>query len=412
MSGSNFNKLLYQEIKRIDKIKVTKRKEKIISGFSATPSPKANIGGKYYHVFNSNDYLGLRLHPQLLKAERNTSEKFGTGPGAVRFISGTLEVHRQLESAVARFHQRDDAIVFSSAFAANLAAIFCFIKGQSKDTNLGELPLVISDELNHRSIIDGIRLSGLPGENKLVYRHLDYDHLKDILNNGRKKYKRAIVITDGIFSMLGEYPDLKKMRRIIDLYDSKYDLGVLFLVDDSHGVGAVGNNGRGVEEITGAGADLLVGTFGKAFGSDGGYVAGNRIFIDYLRESSATYIYSNSITPGTAAAALCAVKLLDRPAGKKLLRKLENNIRYFRKICLKQGLQFASDSVHPIQPLLIGDPLKARKLVDKLFDNYILTTNISYPVVPKGHDEIRIQLSAVHDRKDIDRLVKFLSLNK
>lgn len=410
MNKKKFYRLLQNEINGLDKASVAKRHEKIIEGFENNSHPKAIINGKKFLIFNSNDYLGLRHHPYLKKAEKEASEKFGTGPGAVRFISGTLQVHRQLEKAIAEFHSRDEGIVFSSAFAANMAAIYCLIAGRGKDSNLSEGVVVISDILNHRSIIDGIRLTNLPKEKRVVFAHLNIEELGKVLESNLKDNKRAIVITDGIFSMLGEYQKIKKMRQIIDYYDKKYEMGVLLIIDDSHGVGAFGEKGRGVEEIENGKGDLLVGTFGKSFGSDGGYAVGDQVLIDYLREGAATYIFSNSISPGTAGAAKRAVELVDKKEGKKLLKNLRNNIIYFKKKSRELGFSFAADSDHPIQPLLIGDPVKTKKVVDFLYGKHILVTNINFPVVPKGRDEIRIQLSAVHTLQDIDYLFKNLAL--
>ncbi|MEK7597593.1 MAG: aminotransferase class I/II-fold pyridoxal phosphate-dependent enzyme [Patescibacteria group bacterium] len=406
MSRKNFFSVLSQEIDRIDKAKTSKRFEKIIATFTKEKSPKAIIGGKKYQVFNSNDYLGLRHSLSLKKAEHQASEIFGTGPGAVRFISGSLKVHRDLEKTLALFHKKDDAMVFSSSFAANLAVLFCLIAGQNKDSLIDSNVIVISDALNHRSIIDGIRVANLPKEQRAVFRHMDPSHLKTILETNKKIYKRALVVTDGVFSMLGEYQKLKEIRVIIDKFDKEYENGVLLVVDDAHGVGIAGKTGRGVEEVEGVKADVLVGTFGKAFGADGGYVVANQMIIDYLRESAATYIYSNSIPPGTAGAAFKAIELLDKPSGKKLLKNSKENVVYFKGQMKTAGYLFAADSSHPIQPVLIGDPVKTSALVGKLFKKNIIVTNISYPVVPKGRDEIRVQISAVHTKKDIDQLVK------
>lgn len=406
MSQKNFLLVLKQETDRIDKAKTSKRFEKIIDGFTNEKSPKAIIGKEKFQVFNSNDYLGLRHHPLLKKAEREASEIFGTGPGAVRFISGSLKVHRDLEKTLAKFHKKDDVMVFSSSFATNLAVLYCLIAGQNKDSLVNNNVLVISDALNHRSIIDGIRVANLPKEQRVVFNHIDPSHLRTILETNKKIYKRALVITDGVFSMLGEYQKLKQIREIVDKYDKEYADGVLLVVDDAHGVGVAGKTGRGIEEIEGVKADVLIGTFGKAFGADGGYVAANQTIIDYLRESAATYIYSNSIPPGTAAAALKSIDLLDKPIGKKLLKDSRVNIVYFKKQMKEVGYFFAVDSSHPIQPVLIGDPAKTSELVRKLFKRNIIVTNISFPVVPKGRDEIRIQISAVHTKADIDHLIK------
>ena len=406
MSRKNFFSVLSKEIERIDKAKTSKRFEKIIDGFTKEKSPKAIINKKKYQVFNSNDYLGLRHHPLLKKAEQKASKIYGTGPGAVRFISGSLKIHRDIEKALAKFHKKDDAMVFSSSFATNLAVLYCLISGQNKDSLVDANVIVISDALNHRSIIDGIRIANLPKEQRTIFRHMDTGHLSQVLEANKNKYKRALVVTDGVFSMLGEYQKLKEIRNIIDRYDGQYENGVLLVVDDAHGVGIAGKTGRGIEEIEGVKADVLIGTFGKAFGADGGYVVASQTIIDYLRESAATYIYSNSIPPGTAGAVLKSIEILDRTVGKKLLKNSKENVAYFKKQMKKVGYQFATDSSHPIQPVLIGDPIKTSDLVGKLFKKNIIVTNISFPVVPKGRDEIRVQISAVHTKKDIDQLVK------
>jgi glycine C-acetyltransferase len=405
MSNQAFFEQLQAEVKRIDEAHTSKRQEVIIEGFELTPSPRALIGGKPYLVFNSNDYLGLRHHPSLIKAEHQATEKYGTGPGAVRFISGSLKIHRDLEKALAKFHDRDDGMIFSSAFATNMAVLFSLLKGQSRDSLVDNSVLVISDELNHRSIIDGIRLANLGKEQKAIFKHLSADHLREVLQENLGKHKRALVVTDGVFSMLGEYQDLSKIRQVINEFAHQYELGVLLVVDDAHGVGAFGKTGRGTEEMSGAESDVLVGTMGKAFGADGGYVVGPQAVIDYLRESGATYIYSNNVSPGTAAAALAAVELVDTAQGKKILTTLSSNITYFKEKMNRLGFKFATPSVHPIQAVLIGDTAKTKQLKQALFNQKILVTNINYPVVPPGKDEIRVQISAAHTRNDIDQFL-------
>lgn len=404
--NKKFLSLVTAEIKRIDAVGVTKREESIIEGFTKEQSPKAIIKGKKYGIFNSNDYLGLRFNNALMKAEEEMTQKFGTGPGAVRFISGTLKVHKDLEKAIAKFHGRDDAIVFSSAFAANIAVMSCFLNKQSKDSMLSSEVVVISDALNHRSIIDGVRAASIDKSQKLIYQHMDYDNLTLVLEQNKKKFKRAVVVSDGVFSMIGEFADIKKLQAIVDEYDKKYEEGVLLIIDDSHGAGAFGKTGRGCEEVTNGRADLLVATFGKAFGSDGGYIVGDQTLIDYLRESAATYIYSNSISPGVAGSALKAVSLIDTREGKSLLVTLSENIAFFQKEVQKAGFQFVTNSIHPIQPLLVGDTLKTKQLKDELYKSGILVTNINYPVVAKGKDEIRIQINASHTKEDISYFVK------
>lgn len=409
MPKTNFFQKLTQEVARIDGAKTSKRREKIIEDFTTHDSPRAIIGGKEYQIFNSNDYLGLRHHHLLKTAEHEASTKLGTGPGAVRFISGSFALHRQLEQALAKFHGRDDAMVFSSAFAANLATIFSLIKGQAKDSMVNDQVLVISDELNHRSIIDGIRLAGLTKDQKQIFRHLDAGSLDQIIQANLGKFDRVVVITDGIFSMLGEYQDLGAISQVIEKYDSKFPNGIILIVDDCHGIAAFGTTGRGVEEVTQTRADVLVGTLGKGFGADGGYVAADQVIIDYLRESAATYIYSNSISPGTAAAALAAVQLVDSAEGAQLMKQLQKNIASFKQELNKTKLRLASQSDHPIQPILIGSPKASQALTQYLFEHGYLVTSINYPVVAQGHDEIRVQIAATHTQQDIFNFVKELN---
>lgn len=405
LGKNNFKKTLQSEIERIDSAKITKRHEKIIEGFTMHDSPRAIINGKDILIFNSNDYLGLRFNKKLKKAEHDASKKYGSGPGAVRFISGTLKIHKELEQEIAKFHGREDAIIFSSAFALNFGVLHSMIKGQSKDSLVSDNTLVISDELNHRSIIDGIRVAGLPKENKAIFKHLDIDDLKRVLEENKGKFKRVLIISDGIFSMLGEFQNIANMQSVAEHYDQFYEEGVITVIDDAHGVAAFGKSGRGCEEYTKGRCDLLLGTFGKGFGVDGGYAVGDKIYIDYLRESAATYIFSNPISPGTAGAALAAVKLVDSRSGKSMINKLNKNITYFKEKMFEAGFSFAAMSRHAIQPILIGDAEKTKALTDKLFEKGILVTNINYPVVQKGRDEIRVQLSALHTVEDIDIFV-------
>lgn len=405
MGKQNFYFLIAKELQRVDASQTAKREERIITSFTKDPSPRAVINKKQYLIFNSNDYLGLRFDEGLKQAEHQASETYGTGPGSVRFISGTLQVYRDLEKAIAKFHKREDAMVFSSAFATNIAVISCLIKGQSKDSLVDANTLVISDELNHRSIIEGIRVANLPKEQRLIYKHLDFSDLARVLEEHKKNYKRVLILTDGIFSMLGEAADFSVLNDVVKTYDTSYEEGIITFADDSHGVGIFGTTGRGCEETSKSPVNALVGTFGKAFGSDGGYVVGDKEIIAYLRESAATYIYSNSVSPGVAGAALQAIQTIDSSKGKKLLQVSRDNIALFKKMMKKEGFIFAADSMHPIQPILIADAYKTKRLTDELFKSGILATNINYPVVPKGKDEIRVQISASHTKEDIEYFV-------
>ncbi len=409
MSKAQFFSSLQKEVARIDQAAISKRFEHLIEDFNHDASPKAIIDGQTISIFNSNDYLGLRHHSALKNSEHEASSRLGTGPGAVRFISGSFAIHRQLEQKLAKFHGRDDAMVFSSAFATNLAVIFSLIKGQNKDSLVSGNTLVISDELNHRSIIDGVRLANLDSEAKLIFKHLDSDSLADILSANSDKFNRAVIITDGVFSMLGEYQDLKAMRKVVDQYDEQFKEGVLLIVDDCHGIAAFGQTGRGTEEISGAKADVLVGTLGKGFGADGGYVVADQVVIDYLRESAATYIYSNSISPGTAAAASASLDVIESAEGQKMIKKLAENVANLKKQLSNKGFKFAADSIHPIQAVLIGDTVKTQKLTKAMYERGFLITNINYPVVPKGRDEIRVQLSASHTKEDIAAFIEAMT---
>ncbi len=403
MPKKNFYGLLEKEIGRIDESRTSKRDEKVISGFSA--DKRALVGGKPYLIFNSNDYLGLRHHPAVKKAEMDASERYGAGPGAVRFISGTMQVHKDLEKTAAKFHAREDAMAFSSAFAANLAVLHCIIKGQSRTSLVGADALVISDELNHRSIIDGIRVAGLEKQSKAIYKHLDYPDLERVLEENKGKFKRVLLVSDGIFSMLGEAADIGKIQSAADKFDGEYEEGVITVIDDSHGVACFGATGRGCEEATNGKSDIVLATFGKGFGADGGYIAGDKIMMDYFRESAATYIYSNPVSPGTAGAANKSMQIVDSPEGKQLLSRLNANLSHFKTRMKEAGFAFAAESTHAIQPILIGDAAKARLLTDYLFEEGVFVTNLSFPVVQKGRDEIRVQISAAHTPKEIDEFV-------
>jgi glycine C-acetyltransferase len=411
MTQQNFKKILKKELLRIDQAGTTKRKETIIEKFVNLKgmAPKAIIKGKKYSIFNSNDYLGLRFHPKVIEAEENAARIFGAGPGAVRFISGTLKVHKDLEQALATFHQREDAIIFSSTFVLNFGVLHALIKGQSRDSLIGSDTLVISDQLNHRSIIDGIRIANLPKKQKIVFKHIDMKDLNEVLEKNKQLFQRAIIVTDGVFSMLGEYQNLAKIKKIVTQNDHHFIEGIITVVDDAHGVAAFGETGRGTEEVCKTKCDLLIGTLGKGFGADGGYIVGEKVYMDYLRESTSTYIYSNPISPGTTGAALQAVKIVDSAEGRSLIKKLQENIDYFKESMKKKNFSFAVNSSHPVQALLIGDTNKTKKLARSLFEKRILVTPLAHPVVEKGKDEIRIQLSALHSKNDIDTFVNTIT---
>ena len=402
MSLKQIEKLLFEKLNDL-KVKGTlKGEEKVITGIIAA---KGGFGPRYLLVgqgekeflrMNSNSYLGLSLNKDVIQAEEDAARKFGTGPGAVRFISGTYEPHVELEKRLADFHGREAAMVFSSAYSTVMGVLPQFITEET---------LVVSDELNHNCIINAIRLSH-PAK-KAIYRHFDIKELERILKENTGQAKRAVVITDGIFSMRGDCAPLDKIIEICRKYESGYEEGILTVVDDSHGVGAFGKTGRGVEEYTNTKADILVATLGKALGVNGGYVVSNRTVINYLRETAPFYIYSNPITPPEAAAALKSLEILDSPEGIKLLERLKKLIANLREGLNQLGYETLPGE-HPIVPLMVRDTKKTFQIVKYLFDNGILVTGLNYPVVPKGDEEIRFQVSASHTEKDIDYLIDVL----
>ncbi len=354
-------------------------------------------GQKEFIRMNSNSYLGMSLRPEVMKAEEEGTAQYGAGPGAVRFISGTYDVHVELERALAAFHGREEAMIFSSAYATVMGTISTLI---TPDT------VAISDELNHNCIINAVRLSR--PRDKRVYPHLDLKALDTQLQEFKGKASRAVVITDGIFSMRGDHAPMDEIMAIALEHDPDYPENVVVIMDDSHGVGAFGETGRGTEEYTSAPTvDVLVGTLGKAFGVNGGYVSSNAALIRFLRESAPFYIYSNPITPGEAKAALAALQLLDSARGREMLTRLRSLTKRFEEGLGKLGMETIPGE-HPVVPLMVRDTAKTRALVKHLFENGVLATGLAYPVVPKGDEEIRFQINADHTEGDIDRALEIL----
>ena len=349
-----------------------------------------------YIRMNSNSYLGLSTHPAVTASEESGTKRFGTGPGAVRFISGTYQTHLDLERRLAGFHGRQSSIIYSSAYSAVLSTLNSLIT-----TNT----VVLSDELNHNCIINGVRMSRPASRN--VYPHLDMGALDKALDERAGSGRRAVVITDGVFSMRGDFADLSEINEVAARHDSQYPDNVVVVVDDSHGVGAYGNTGRGTEEVTGSQADVLIGTLGKAFGVNGGYVTGSETLTDFLRERGPMYIYSNPITAGEAAAADMAVSIVDGPKGEELLAHLANMTTRFEAGLVEAGFETISGP-HPIVPLMVRDTDRTLALVKHLFDNGVLSTGLNFPVVPKGAEEIRFQINADHTVADIDVVLDVL----
>ena len=354
-------------------------------------------GEKPFIRMNSNNYLGLSFQREVLRAEEEAAELFGTGPGAVRFISGTWSPHVELEQRLADFHDREAAMIFSSAYATVMGCLPQLIAGET---------CVISDELNHNCIINAIRL-GAPAMKK-VYRHIDMAALDACLLAAKDRCSRVVIVTDGIFSMRGDHAPLAEIIDLAREYDAQFEENVVVVVDDSHGVGTFGETGRGTEEHEGGvQADLLIGTLGKAFGVNGGYVATSKIVVDFLRETSPFYIYSNPITPSEAATAMKAVDVVDSQSGNALLKHVRAMTQRFEEGLKSLGLETIAGE-HPIVPLMVRDTATTSALVAHLHENGVLATGLKYPVVPNGDEEIRFQISADHTEVDIDDVLDVL----
>jgi len=381
---------------------IQKRHERVITG----RQPPANGYGPRYLLegyegrsflrMNSNSYLGLHVHPRVIDAEERASRHFGAGPGAVRFISGTYQPHIELERRLAAFHEREAAMIFSAAYAAVMGVLPQLITSET---------LVVSDALNHNSIINALRLA--QPHARRIYGHLDIRELDVILEQFTGEVKRVLVVTDGVFSMRGDFAPLDQIRDVCNRYQPLFEEGLIIAVDDSHGVGALGALGRGTEEESAARADIVIATMGKALGVNGGYVTADKTVIDYLRETAPFYIYSNPMTPSETAAALEALNILDSGEGLRLLERVRRHAAILRKGLSERGFETLG-SEHPIVPLLIRDNERTGKLVRKLFFNQILATGIGYPVVPRGEEEIRFQVTAEHTEKDIGFLLDHL----
>ena len=354
-------------------------------------------GDKEFIRLNSNSYLGMGLRPEVIAAEEEATRSFGAGPGAVRFISGTYGAHVALEAKLADFHSREAAMIFSSAYATVVSTITPLVTSET---------VLISDELNHNCIINAMRLSRPAG--KAIYLHNDVAALDAALEDWKGKAKRALVVTDGIFSMRGDHAPVDEIMAMCVRHDADYEENVVCIVDDSHGVGSFGRTGRGAEEYTSsAPVDILVGTLGKAFGVNGGYVVANAATIQFLRESSQMYIYSNPITVGEAAAALRSIEIVDSDEGAALLARLRTLTKRFEDGLSRIGIETIPGD-HPIVPLMIRDTQRTRDLVQYLYDNGVLATGLAYPVVPRGDEEIRTQINADHTEADIDHVLAIL----
>lgn len=348
-----------------------------------------NVGSGHVLNFCANNYLGLADHSQLIKAGQKALEEYGFGMASVRFICGTQNIHKELEKSISQFLGTEDTILYSSCFDAN---------GGLFETLLGPEDGIISDELNHASIIDGIRLCKAE---RYRYKNNDMKDLETKLQEADEKGTRyKLIATDGVFSMDGIIADLKSICELADKYNA------FVMVDDSHAVGFIGENGRGTPEYCGVEnrVDILTGTLGKALGgASGGYTSGHKEIIEWLRNRSRPYLFSNSVAPVIVATSLEVLELL-KTEGEQLRQQLQENSQYFRSKMEKLGFQLVPGN-HPIIPVMLGDAQLAKKMADQLLKEGIYVIGFSYPVVPMGKARIRVQMSAIHIKEQLDRVI-------
>jgi len=342
------------------------------------------VDGKKVLNFCSNNYLGLANHPKLVAAAKKAVDELGIGPAAVRSIAGTMSLHVELERRLAAFKGVEASITFQSGFTANLATIPALV---------GKEDVIFSDRLNHASIIDGCRLSG----GKIIpYEHCDPASLEAAIKENLSQYRRAIVITDGVFSMDGDVAPLDKIYEVANRYD------LLLMVDDAHGEGVLGKGGRGIVDHFGlhGKVDVEVGTLSKAFGVVGGVVAGSPVVVEWLRQRGRPFLFSSAVTVPDAAACLAALDILE--GSTELVDKLWDNAKYFKAEMKRLGFDTGL-STTPITPVMLGEAPLAQQFSRELFENGVFAMAIGYPTVPQGKARIRVMISAAHAKADLDK---------
>ena len=365
----------------------TWREERIIT----TPQRSRIDTTKANGVVNmcANNYLGLSNHPELIEAAKASYDNWGFGLSSVRFICGTQQIHKDLERKLANFLGMDDAILYSSCFDAN---------GGLFETLLGAEDAVISDELNHASIIDGVRLCKAK---RYRYKNSNMEELRSCLQDARDSgCKKIVIATDGVFSMDGYIANLTAICDLADEYDA------LVMVDDSHAVGFMGEHGRGTHEHCGVmgRVDIITGTFGKAMGgASGGYTAARQPIVDLLRQRSRPYLFSNTVAPAICAATIRTIELLEKST--ELRDRVHENGRYFREKMEALGFDMLPGE-HPIVPVMLYDPKVAHEFARRMLEKGVYVVAFCYPVVPKGKDRIRTQISAGHTKEDLDFAVE------
>lgn len=352
------------------------------------------VDGKRVLNFCSNNYLGLANHPRMVAAVKEAMDKYGVGPGAVRTIAGTMDLHLELERRIAKFKRVEDAITFQSGFTANTGTIPALV---------GKEDLIFSDELNHASIIDGCRLSGASIKR---YKHANPASLESVIKENKGSYRRGLIVTDGVFSMDGDYPPLDKLTEIAKHYD------LMLMVDDAHGEGVLGEGGRGIVDhfkLHGK-VDIEVGTFSKAFGVMGGVVAGDGKIIEWLRQRGRPFLFSSAVTVPDVAATIAAIDLLEEST--ELVDRLWSNAAKFKEEMNELGFD-TGKSMTPITPVMLGDAKLAREFSKRLYEEKVFAMALGYPTVPVGLARIRVMISASHTDDDIRQaLIAFKKVGK
>jgi glycine C-acetyltransferase len=403
MSLDKLNASLARDVANLGREGRAKAPERIIDGYvpaSGARGPRYRLQGSVgeYLRMNANSYLSLSHHPALLHAADEAARVFGAGPGAVRFIDGTSVHHVALESRIAAFTGRPAARAFNSAYTTVLGTAI---------TLSGPDTYWIGDELNHNCIIRAMRIANVPGDRRSIFAHNNPDDLARRLEAVPEGMGRVVVIFDGIFSMRGDAAPLADLLHVASAHEHRFRDGVVTMMDDSHGIGAYGATGRGTEEHAGTRVDILVGTFGKAFGVNGGFVAGSPELIEAVRQKADTYIYTNPLGAADCAAAVTAVELADGSEGRERLAALAARTRQFRQGLEALGLE-SIPGPHPVVPLLVRSTDHVRAMVRGLFERHILAVGLTFPVVPKGDETIRFQVNAAHTEADIEEVLDAL----
>jgi glycine C-acetyltransferase len=351
----------------------------------------AVFNGKEVINLSSNNYLGLTTNPKLRRAALEATRKYGTGTGAVRTIAGTMSIHMDLERQIARFKDAEAAVVFQSGFTANAGTVAAV---------LGKEDLIISDELNHASIIDGCRLSKATIK---IFRHRDVEDCERILKESENWGGHKLLITDGVFSMDGDIAPLPELCDLAEKYNC------IMMIDDAHSSGVLGRGGRGTVDHFGCHGrvDIQVGTLSKAIGSMGGYVCGSRDLIEFLYHRARPFLFSTSHPPAVIGACQAAFTLLESPAGERLVKKLWSNTKFFKRGLKRLGFDTGASQT-PITPIMVGDAAKAFEFSKAIFDEGVFAQALGYPTVPQGKARLRTIVTAAHKRKDLEKALEVI----